>query len=390
MAAEKYAGGRTRTASAPSVAAARVRATACRVDSPPVPAMSQRLSGTTSRTHPTIRRCSSGSSRADSPVDPPTTTPSSPAATSRVTLWRRWTGATSPVALSNGVVLAPITTPFDSATGEVAPVHLRHNVTRLVAAGLDGVVVGGSTGESALLDPDEQRRMVGWVREVLPDKRWLIAGTGGESTRQAVALTRAAATEGADAVLVRPPAYFSAAVSPASLADYYRAVADASPVPVLVYNIPKYTHLQLAAGLLRQLAAHANIVGVKDSSGDAKNLAAYRDAAPQWSVFVGSGSLLYAALELGCDGGILAVACFAAALSAQVFAAFRAGDREGAGKLQERLAPLDREVVGKLGPAGVKAAMDAVGGGLYGGPVRPPLAPVAASDRERVAKLVAA
>ena len=83
------------------------------------------------------------------------------------------------------------------------------------------------------------------------------------------------------------------------------------------------------------------------------------------------------------------MACFAAALCAQVFAAFRAGDREGAGKLQERLAPLDREVVGKLGPAGVKAAMDAVGG-LYGGPVRPPLAPVAASDRERVVKLVAA
>src|SRR5207237_1281768 len=84
-----------------------------------------------------------------------------------------------------------------------------------------GVVVAGSTGESALLDPDEQRRMVAWVREVLPDKGWLVAGTGGESTRQAVALTRAAATEGADAVLVRPPAYFSAAVSPASLADYY-------------------------------------------------------------------------------------------------------------------------------------------------------------------------
>src|SRR5207247_6674752 len=103
------------------------------------------------------------------------------------------------------------TTPFDSATGEVAPVHLRHNVTQLVAAGLDGVVVGGSTGESALLDPDEQRRMVGWVREVLPDKRWLVAGTGGGSTRQAVAVPRAAATEGAEGGLVRPPADFSAA-----------------------------------------------------------------------------------------------------------------------------------------------------------------------------------
>src|SRR2546421_1935735 len=93
---------------------------------------------------------------------------------------------------------------------------------------------------------------------------------------------------------------------------------------------------------------------------------------------------------MGCDGDIPAVACFAAALSAQVRAAFRAGDREGAGKLQERLAPLDREVVGKLGPAGVKAAMDAVGGGLYGGPGRPPLAPLAAADRGRGGKLVAA
>ena len=287
-------------------------------------------------------------------------------------------------------VLAPITTPFDPTTGEVAPVHLRDNVLRLVHDGLDGVVVAGSTGESALLDPDEQRRMVAWVRDVLPDQRWLVAGTGAESTRQAVALTRAAGAEGADAVLVRPPSYFSAAVSPASLVDYYRAVAEASPIPVLVYNIPKYTHLPVAAALLQQLASHPNIVGVKDSSGDVKNLAAYRDAVPRWSVLVGSGSLLYAGLELGCDGGILAVACFAAQLCAGMLAAFRAGDRTRAGNLQERLMPLDKEIVAKLGPAGVKAAMDAVGGGLYGGPVRAPLAPVAAADRERVAKLVAA
>jgi 4-hydroxy-2-oxoglutarate aldolase len=153
-----------------------------------------------------------------------------------------------------------------------------------------------------------------------------------------------------------------------------------------VYNIPKYTHLPVAAGLLQQLATHPNIVGVKDSSGDAKTLAAYRDAASDWSVFVGSGSLLYAALELGCDGGILGVACFAPAACAALLAAFRAGDRARAGQLQERLGPLDKEVVGKLGPAGVKVAMDAVG--LYGGPVRPPLAPVPAAERARVAKLV--
>src|SRR5438105_5998642 len=93
-------------------------------------------------------------------------------------------------------VLAPITTPFDRTTGDVAPVHLRDNVTRLVQDGLDGVVVAGSTGESALLDADEQRRMVAWVRDVLPDQRLLVAGTGAESTPLAMTLTLSAAAEG--------------------------------------------------------------------------------------------------------------------------------------------------------------------------------------------------
>ena len=285
-------------------------------------------------------------------------------------------------------VLAPITTPFDPASGEVTALQLRRNVASLMAAGLDGLVVAGSTGEAAALDPEEHSLLIDVARDALPDGRWLLAGTGAESTRQAVTLTRAAARAGADAVLVRPPAYFAAGTTPATLADYFRAVADASPVPVLIYNIPKYTHLPLAAGLLRQLASHDNIVGVKDSSGDAKNLAAYRDAAPGWSVLAGSGSLLYTALEIGCDGGVLAVACFAAALCAEVYAAFRRGDRERAGGAQQRLAPLDKEIVGKFGPAGVKAAMDAVG--LYGGPCRAPLAPVPSPERERLARLLAA
>src|SRR5437016_5467859 len=186
----------------------------------------------------------------------------------------------------------------------------------------------------------------------------------------------------------RPAAYFANAPSPATLVAYYRAVADASPVPVLVYNIPKYTHLALAAELLQQLALHPNIRGVKDSSGDVKNLSAYRAALPHWTVLVGSGSLLLGGLELGCDGGVLAVACYAARRCADIFAAFRAGDRGRAGALQEQLGPLDKEIVGRLGPAGVKAAMDAVG--LYGGPVRAPLASLAPADRERVAHLVCA
>ena len=282
-------------------------------------------------------------------------------------------------------VFAPVTTPFDIASGDIAPQHLQDNLARLFAAGLDGIVIAGSTGEAPLLDPDEQRRAVAWARAVTPQGKWLIAGTGAESTRQAIALTRAAAAEGADAVLVRPPSYFPA-VAARALANYFRAVADASPVPVLVYNIPKYTHVSLPPELLQELSTHARIVGAKDSSGDLKNLAAYREAAPKWALFVGSGSLLLPALELECEGGIVAVACFAAGLCAALIATYQAGDRAAAVALQDRITPLDKEIVGKLGPAGVKAAMDAVG--LYGGPPRPPLAPLGAAERERVALLV--
>ena len=284
-----------------------------------------------------------------------------------------------------GGVFAPITTPFDVATGDIAPQHLKDNVSRHFADGLDGVVVAGSTGEAPLLDTDEHRRAVAWTREATPQGKWLIAGTGAESTRQAIALTRGAAAEGADAVLVRPPSYFPA-VAARALANYYRAVADASLIPILVYNIPKYTHVQLPPELLQELSTHTRVVGVKDSSGDLKNLAAYREAAPDWAVFVGSGSLLLGALELECDGGIVATACFAARLCADLLAAYRSGDRAAALALQDRIGPLDKAIVGKLGPAGVKAAMDAVG--LYGGPTRPPLAPLSEAERERVALLV--
>ena len=285
-----------------------------------------------------------------------------------------------------GGVLAPITTPFDSATGDVRPGALRQNITRLLGEGLDGIVVAGSTGEAPLLDADEQRRLVACARDAVPRDRLLFAGTGAESTREAVARSRAAAAAGADAVLVRPPGYFASALTEAALVAYYRGVADACPVPVLLYNIPKYTHVAIGPAVLGQLAAHPNIVGVKDSSGDLKNVSAYRATVPEWSVFVGSGSLLYAALELGCDGGILALACFAARRCADVYAAFRAGDRARAEALQQPLIPLNKTIVSELGAAGVKAAMDAVG--LAGGPVRAPLPALAPADRERVARLL--
>lgn len=291
-----------------------------------------------------------------------------------------------PAALSG--VLAPLTTPFDTETGDVAPLLLRQEARELLACGLDGVVVAGSTGEAALLDEAEKVRAVQWLRDVVPEDRWLVAGTGAESTRAAIRLARDAGAAGADAVLVGPPSYFASLLSPAAFTDHYRRVADASPVPVIVYNIPKYTHVMLHESTLRALADHERVVGFKDSSGDLKVFANFKAALPRAAALMGAGSLFYPSLELGAAGGVLGMACFAAKACAKLYAAYRAGDHETAGALQERLTPLAREIVGALGPAGIKAAMEIVG--LPGGPVRPPLAPVDARQRTRVVEVLAA
>ena len=291
-----------------------------------------------------------------------------------------------PAALSG--VFAPLTTPFDTETGDVAPLLLRQEARELLACGLDGVVVAGSAGESALLDESEKVRAVEWLRDVVPEDRWLIAGTGAESTRASVRLALAAASAGADAVLVRPPSYFSILLSPSAFADHYRRVADASPVPVIVYNIPKFSHVMLQDSTMRALADHERIAGFKDGSGDLKVFTGFQAAMPRAVALVGAGALLYPALEMGAAGGVLGVACFAPAVCVELLAAFRAGDMVTAGALQERLAPLHKEIVAALGSPGIKAAMEIVG--LPGGPVRPPLAPVDARQRARVAEVLAA
>ena len=285
-------------------------------------------------------------------------------------------------------VIVPLTTPFDPETGDVAPVALRQLARDALSRGLAGVVVAGTTGEGPMLDEDEKVNLVEWLREVVPEDRWLIAGTGAESTRGTVRLSERAAAAGADAVLVRPPAYFGPVLTPQALADHFARVADRSPVPVILYNMPKYTHVMLHDSLLRAVADHPQVIGFKDSSGDLKVLAGYRAAAPRLKALVGSGSQFYPALELGADGGVLAVACFAAERCQTLFRAFRADDRRAAGAEQERLTPLAREIVADLGVPGIKAALDLIG--LPGGPARAPLAPLDARQKGRVAELVAA
>jgi 4-hydroxy-2-oxoglutarate aldolase len=283
-------------------------------------------------------------------------------------------------------LLVPITTAFDPESGDVAPVALRQNARALLEAGATGLVVAGTTGEAALLSEREFEQIVGWMRDVVPDDRWLVAGAGRESTRAAIAACRTAAEAGADAVLVRAPSYYAPVLSQNDLEAHFRRIADSSPIPVLLYNIPKYARITFSESLVAALADHENIIGAKDSSGDLKLFASYREAAPRWAWFIGSGSRYYAGLELGAAGGILAVACFAAQLAVSIGEAFGTGDRAKAGAAQEILAPLSQEIVDRLGIPGIKAAMDLVG--LLGGPVRAPLSNLGERERSRVADLL--
>jgi 4-hydroxy-2-oxoglutarate aldolase len=222
----------------------------------------------------------------------------------------------------------------------------------------------------------------------VPDDRWLIAGTGAESTKAAIRMSIAAGQAGADAVLVRPPSYFGGLLSPAGFAHHYAAIADASPVPVIVYNIPKFAHIALQDASLRAVADHQNIIGFKDSSGDLKVFSAFKAAAPRLAALMGAGHMFYPGLEVGASGGILAIACFAAEQCNALWHAFLGDDRQSAGAMQERLNPLARDIVGAMGPAGIKCAMDVVGLGC--GPVRPPLVDCDVRQRARVMDLLSA
>lgn len=250
---------------------------------------------------------------------------------------------------------------------------------------MDGLVVAGSTGEAPLLDEIEVLRLVEWAREVTPRGVPVVAGTGLESTRGTVRLCREVARNGADAVLVRPPSYYADAMTGRALDRHYRAVADASPVPVVLYHIPRYVPVDLEPDLVAGLARHENVAGIKDSSGDIRNLGELTEVcAGEASVLVGSGTLLYGGLEVGAAGGILAVGLLATGACGEILEAWRDGDTERAGALQERVGGLHRAVVGKLGVPGVKAALDRLG--LEGGPVRPPLQDLEEEGRRRAAR----
>lgn len=285
----------------------------------------------------------------------------------------------------NGI-FAPLVTPF-ATNGEIDTTAFASNIRAHLDAGLSGVVIAGSTGEAALLDESERSSLVEVARDAVPKSKLVIAGAGAESTRLAIRLAKNAAARGADAVLVVAPHYYSAAMTSDVLLRHYRAVADASPVPVILYNIPKYMHFALPQQVVADLARHPNIIGIKDSSGNKEMMAGFAEVkSATFSLLSGSGALLQYALGLGATGGILGVSLIAPSLALEVYSAMKRGDVAAATHAQERLAPLHMKIVAELAVAGVKSALDAIG--LKGGALRAPLVSLGAAERMEVVSLI--
>ena len=283
-------------------------------------------------------------------------------------------------------VFPPIPTPFDEA-GELALDRLVENLGHWASCPLNGLVVLGSNGEAVHLDRDERKRMIEVVSSHAPQSRPIIAGTGAHSTRETIGLSRDAADAGARAVLVLSPSYYRNQMTPDALADHFTAVADGAPVPVIVYNMPACTGIDLDAGTIARIAGHENVIGLKDSSGNVTKLATLRAMiGPEFGILAGSGGFFLPALSVGADGGVMSLANVASKACARIFEAFQSGDLETARALQLRLVPLNTAITTRWGVPGLKAAMDLVG--LYGGPVRSPLRPVDESAITELGRLL--
>ena len=282
-------------------------------------------------------------------------------------------------------IYAPIPTPFED--GRLSLEHLRHNLAKWEKTRLSGLVVLGSNGEVVLLEEKEKLLLIEKVREQFPADKPVLAGTGAESTQATISLSQQAARLGADGVLVITPSYYKGAMTQPALVRFYTEVADACPVPVVLYNMPRNTGLNLPSAAVIELAKHPNIIGIKDSGGNIVQIAEIIAGTPEdFSVFAGSGSFLFPTLTLGGTGGTLAVANVIPDLCDDIYQLTCQGQYEEARKLQLAILPINGAVTARYGVAGLKAALDLLG--YFGGPVRGPLTPLPEAPIEEIKTLL--
>lgn len=283
-------------------------------------------------------------------------------------------------------IYAPIPSPFQH--DELALDKLADNMTFWLESKLSGIVVLGSNGEFIVLSPEEKRKSISTVCKLSKGKKPVIAGTGCESTKETIELTKYAAQAGAAAALVLSPNYYKKAMTDELNKKFYLEVAEESPIPVILYNMPGNSGINLSSKLVAKLAKHPNIIGVKDSGGNIVQIAEIiNSTSSDFAVFAGSASFLFPSLALGATGGTLALANVLPNECAEIYELVLAGKYHEAKELQLKLLDINQAVTARWGVAGLKAALEIQG--LYGGEPRRPLLPLGEQERKELAAILA-
>lgn len=282
-------------------------------------------------------------------------------------------------------IYPPIVTPF--LDEEVAYHDLAENIEKLGQSGIKGFVVLGSNGENVYLSEEEKIEVVKTVIQATSQDMTIIVGSGCESNRETIHLTNKMAKIGAHAALIVTPFYYGSKMNDEALINYYVTVADNSEIPILLYNVPKFTGVNLSAEALLALSKHPHIIGIKDSSGNVNQLGQYLNQVDsEFNVLVGTAGALLGALSLGCKGGILALANIAPEECVEIYQLVQLGKMKEAKELQLRMIPVNHAITAKYGISGLKFAMDLLG--YKGREVRSPLLPTKSEENERIRKIL--
>jgi 4-hydroxy-2-oxoglutarate aldolase len=284
-------------------------------------------------------------------------------------------------------VYAALTTQF-AADGSVSLADLKYNIERYNRTRLAGYVILGSTGESVLLSRVEMDSILVAAKEAAAKDKRLIAGTGAESTAETIERTKRAADLGYEFALVKTPYYYKPVYKPEVFVAHYRRVADASPIPILLYSVPQFTGVALEAPEVAAIAEHPNVSGMKDSSGNVQRITDIISATPRrFEMLVGSAPTLLASLAVGARGAILALASALPERCVALYDLVRAGQLDEARGLQQALMKASKRILSEAGIAGVKFVMDQRG--YRGGLPRLPLLPVSEPGKERILEVLA-
>jgi len=288
--------------------------------------------------------------------------------------------------LSLNGILPPVPTSFDKQ-GNLYLKMIKENLVSLNAYNLRGYLILGSNGELVMLSEKERIEVLRTARETIPVDKVMMAGTGCQSTRETIDFTRQAADLGTDIALVLNPHYYKSSMSQNVLVNHYKKVADASPIPLVVYNMPANTGIDMDAETIYQISLHPNIIGLKDSGGNVTKMGdLHKRCGNEFQILAGGAGFFLPALSVGATGGILALANILPQLCINLHQMFLEGEIEQAKELQVRLISINTAITRVWGIPALKAAMDMTG--LYGGPVREPLLPVDQAQEDTLKQLL--